>query len=321
VEIVLGWREGFKRKQVNIKNAHIDSAHIVHYAIEGMPTAAWTSDSLLGLARLSDRIPSVLAAAYGGERMPKVELYVYSVAAGSLTDNVIVRLMFGSEAAMNSWIVKVRQATGIEGMQNRHPLVGPVLTGLIVFGSAYAAVRMAGRENGTNGSVVNLNKCSNNIVQLGASQLHMDSESYATLLRDHAGNRFNIASNACRVLSPVRQSGGDFTIDADANLVIPAAAVREVPPRIDRAAEPPQVQAFDNTEVNIRALDLDSRTKGWAVMIPSICGKRLKLEIDSGLSPDIVTGGVCRADLNLYYSQTEDGDRIYKLAVLRAIRK
>jgi hypothetical protein len=266
-------------------------------------------------------LPFILAAAYGGVRAPRAELYVQSVVAGTLTNNIVVRLIFGSEEGMNDWLKRSRQCIGIDKINQRYPLVGPVLTTMIVMGSLYGVDRMAGRKGSQQGgSTINLTACSNVIIQQGASHLHVSPDSFATLVRENVGNMFNVASNTCRVLKPVKESGGDLVVDNDKNLTISAAAVKETPTHIDRAAEPPLVQLFENVQIDIRATDWDSRTKGWGVVIPSVSGRRLKMELSDNVSPDTVRAGGTNATMELYYSQNDEGDRIYKLAVLRALK-
>lgn len=304
------------------KTAYLDSMHVLHYSIgDSMPTALWTSESLAGLAKISQRLPFVLAAAYGGVAAPKVELYVHSVVAGTMTDNVVVRLIFGSEEKMNEWIKRTRQHIGVEKMNARYPLVGPVLTTMIVMGGIYGVHRMVGRDGSQqSGSTINLTTCSNIIIQQGASQLHVSPDVYMSLVRENTGNMFNVASNTCRILKPVKESGGDLVVDNDNRLTISAAAIKETPTRVDRAAEPPLKQVFENVQIDIRATDWDSRTKGWGVVIPAVTGRRLKMELSDNVSPDTVRAGRTNATVELFFSQTEEGDRIYKHAILRELK-
>lgn len=167
---------------------------------------------------------------------------------------------------------------------------------------------------------IHLDKCRQVIVQQGASQLHVAPADFASLLECYSGNAFNQASNSCRVLRPAREGGGAFSVDDDTNLVVTADAIRELPQRLDRSVEQPHVQRLIKEPISIRATDLDSRTRGWAVTVPSASGRRLRMEVDDAVLLNRVSPGPAVGDIDLYFVENDEGDRVYKYAVLRALR-
>ena len=304
-----------------MKTYYIDSRHVLNYSISGLPTICGTSDSLIGVEKISRHLPLIFSSALGDIPMPQIEVYICSVKTGSQTEDFIFRFIFGSEKAKNTFIEQIRTRTGIKTMNKQLPLVGPTFMLLLLTGGAYAVGHMFGREGGTNGTTVHLEKCRQTVILQGASTLRIEPAAFEKLVHDKTGNPFNVASNACRVLSPVKHGGGGLTVDGDNNLVITPEAVQELPQRLDRDSGQPLVDKLDNVVVNIRALDLDSRAKGWAVVVPSVSKKRLKLELDSGVDASVITGGITHADIDLYYGEDEEGNRFYKSAVLREVKK
>jgi len=295
-----------------------DSHHEIKYLMDREPMAAWTAESLIGIERLALRTPFVLAQALGGLPVPRVEVYVCTIQAGSLKDKIFLRYIWGSEDEMNKWLDRLRELTGVSRLNNQLPTLGPVLMLLVVFGGTYAAMRMAG-VNGA-GERINIDRCSNSIINVGAGQLNMTPDQCARLIREYSGNQFNVASNACKVLRPARESDCAVMMDQDQALVIPKEAVKEVPPGIDRSVEPASVAHLVNEAVHIRALDRDSQKHGWAVVVPSVSGKRLRMELDPAVDRTSLTGATIKADIDLYYDTNDDGDRIYKAAYLKGVR-
>jgi hypothetical protein len=201
----------------------------------------------------------------------------------------------------------VNLTDGLDGLA-----IGPV--------SIAAATYMIGKGIGSSGTTINLTNCHDVAIATGASTLNMTKDEFGDILRRNAGNVFNLASNSCRVLLPAKSGAGSVVVDDAGSLTIPKAAIAEVPAAVERPAEKPQSQLFERETVELRAMDVDSRTKGWAIVVPRITNKRLKVELDPVLDANAIAyHSRVTADVELFYRVTDQGDRIYLSAYLRQV--
>lgn len=292
-------------------NKILDSHHTIYYDLPFAPTPRQVADSLLGLDRITHLIPTTLAS-LGLAPDARIEIYVDSVQAGSLKDVLKIRLIWKDENQFNRWITLVRQKTGLAWLTNKHPIFGPVIAMLLVYGLNGGAIRMMGRDGAGSGNIQDLKTLQSSIVNTGTIVFGADEETVRTALEKGCGNVFNLASNAVKVIAPAKNTQASITIDEDNRLVIPPAAIEAAPSRIDRSPAELRTIRRTNETIIIRALDLD-KAKGWGVTVPLITGRRLPAEI----SPELIGEGIpagkeVSADIELNYMESEEGDRIYK---------
>lgn len=51
-----------------------------------------------------------------------------------------------------------------------------------------------------------------------------------------------------------------------------------------------QVRDYSDVDIQIRALDLDNPSKGWAAVVPDIIERRVKLVLDPNVSAELLSG-------------------------------
>lgn len=289
----------------------VDSHHTIYYDLPSAPTPRQVAESLLGLEKITRLVPATLSP-LGLAPDARIEIYVDSVQAGSLKDNIFVRLIWGSEEQLNQWLTVVRQKTGLEMITNKYPIIGPTIALLVVGGLSIAAIRMFGRDGAGNGNIQELKNLQSSIVNTGTIVFGADEETVRTALEKGGGNVFNLASNAVKVIAPAKNTQASITIDGDNRLVIPPAAIAAAPFRVDRSSAELQTSRRTNETIVIRALDLD-KSKGWGVTVPSFSGRRLPAEISPELvGKEIPAGTEVSADIELSYTENDEGDRSYK---------
>jgi hypothetical protein len=305
---------------ISINRNYIDFTHTIYYPTASITDLDTIAQSLIGIERLARFIPDILNKSPLGDGVADIQVTVDSITAGSLKDILNYRLIFGDETRCKKWISNVRKITGIETMQKKLPVVGPIITGMLVVGGGIAAVNMIGKVVGASGSTNNINNCRNVVIVQGASTLSIPPAEFEKLITDNSGNVFNLASNSCRVLLPAKRGGGGVIVDDNDNLTITADAVKEVPEHVERSTDKPLFELFKNEPIQLRAMDVDNSKKGWAIVVPRISGKRLKLEIDPSVSvTNIAYHATMNADVELYYRVNDQGDHIYQSAYLRAV--
>ncbi len=302
-----------------------DSTHEFYYDTGGqLPTPDDVINALGGFDRIVRATPSVLRIL-----MPDgpvgIEVYVSQITAGSLKETAIVRLIFGSEDAYERWLVMARQKMRIDKMMNAQPIITPVIAGTLAVGLFYATQRMLGREGGGgSGSTVNISNVQNSVINVGAGTFNVSPSDYLAAIKEGNGNLLNVASNACKIVKPVKRlDAGSPSLSLDGQVMLSTDTIREVPSHVDRSVAEPQMVFAENEDIILRALDLDNVKKGWAVVVPRFIDKRIPLSVDPALAYDVSkfsVGTRIKADVELYYTTDEEGNRKFKDAFLRKIR-
>lgn len=294
-----------------------ESRHSIHYTGPSAANLRVVADSLIGLERIGQCLPDILAHTPIGPGPIRVEIYLDSIVTGSLTSNPIIRFLFPDEKKLQAWLKRVRDTTGYTAMTRRMPILGPLIGGLVLYGGITAVNKMAGKDSTIPGTVINLTNCQNVVIAQGSNSLQMSPEALTETIQRYAGNGFNLASNVCRTIGPAKISGESLIIDDNASLTIPKAAVQEVPIHVERGKRDILTQNMEKVTIEIHAMDIDSRKKGWAIVVPSVTQKRLKLEILPTVEPSTIAfHSSAIADIELRYRETDEGDRVYTEALL-----
>lgn len=207
-------------------------------------------------------------------------------------------------------------------INQRLPFAGPMLLGGLLVGAAFAAQRMIGRDASIPGTTTHIEINNSTVIAAGAERTGMSPQDFSDLLNKSIPNRFNLASNACRVIHPAKLSeGASIVVDGEAALTVSPDSVRETPAFVEKSS-PDDVRTFyEKTPVEIRALDLDTHSKGWAVIIPVVGTSRIRLEIDPSVRTDaLLRSGPVLADIDVFFKENPDGDLVPRRAYLRAIK-
>ncbi len=302
-------------------NKTIDSTHSLYYNCPVFPTVADVVASLEGIDRVARLVPGMLKGLAPGGPV-SVEVYVSAVQAGSLRDNFLVRLIFGDEEAFNAWTLKLRQNMGIEYINGKFPFLGPLMQFAIVGGLFYGMTKMAGCDGAGTGDGVSLRNAHHNIIINGANTFNMDPESFRAAFEAGTGNPLNLASNACKVIRPAKSAAGtSISIDDDDNIVLTPEVIADSPSRIDRSPNDLVEVTVEGATIVIRAADLD-KNKGWHIVVPDRCERRLPAEIGEGVDiTRVAMGREIAADISVSYVIDDEGNRKYRKVKLLAIRQ
>lgn len=104
-------------------------------------------------------------------------------------------------------------------------------------------------------------------------------------------------------------------MDQNERLSIPASTVKEVPDNVD--FEPYEVdQRHPDVDVEIRATDLDSSSKGWAAIIRGLIDRRVKLLLDEDITPEALAGRFkVRADVSVKYKMSAKTKKLEPVSI------
>lgn len=210
-------------------------------------------------------------------KIDNVQLYVDELKSGSLIEDVIVRVFFGSEEEKNKFCEKIHEKIGDGKMRNT--IITAVLVGIIGYG-IYLAIKPSDPNY-----VINANN--NVIINIGDSQ-KITNEKLTEIIRDSITNQKSLAQNTIKVLSPARTDELS-SIQIGDMATIPASTIMKTPTELN--LQPlTDVVDYNDVPVIIRAMDLDKSNKGWGGIIVDKVDQRTKITFDPNIDINILAG-------------------------------
>lgn len=210
-------------------------------------------------------------------KIDNVQLYVDELKSGSLIEDVIVRVFFGSEEEKNKFCEKIHEKIGDGKMRNT--IITAVLVGIIGYG-IYLAIKPSDPNY-----VINANN--NVIINIGDSP-KITNEKLTEIIRDSITNQKSLAQNTIKVLSPARTDESS-SIQIGDMATIPASTIMKTPTELN--LQPlTDVVDYNDVPVIIRAMDLDKSNKGWGGIIVDKVDQRTKITFDPNIDINILAG-------------------------------
>lgn len=210
-------------------------------------------------------------------KIDDVQLYVDELKSGSLIEDVIVRVFFGSEEEKNKFCEKIHEKIGDGKMRNT--IITAVLVGIIGYG-IYLAIKPSDPNY-----VINANN--NVIINIGDSP-KITNEKLTEIIRDSITNQKSLAQNTIKVLSPARADESS-SIQIGDMATIPASTIMKTPTELN--LQPlTDVVDYNDVPVIIRAMDLDKSNKGWGGIIVDKVDQRTKITFDPNIDINILAG-------------------------------
>lgn len=212
-----------------------------------------------------------------------VELQVELLRTGSLYEDVVIKLLFGSQEKMDEFVAKCHGLIGEGALRNT--LVFAVISGLVGYGLYVASAAMS-PENAPHFEANN-----NVIINIGAGEANLSPDGLKSVIETSVTNKKALAEGALKVISPARDDEkANLTIGSGtAQVTIPQETIMKAPTSV---SFDPTTKAVDykDVDIQIRALDLDNPAKGWAAVVPGIIDRRVKLVLDPALDPKELAG-------------------------------
>ena len=122
------------------------------------------------------------------------------------------------------------------------------------------------------------------------------------------------------VLKPARlDPEASLRFDGNDALQISPEAIKATPAMLEVEADETSERLLD-VDLQIRATNLDHPTRGWAALIPGRVDRRVRMELDDGVSPRDVAGRFqVRADATVHYKRPPSGKK-YVPAIIQVHR-
>ena len=278
------------------------------YSRSGVPSINEIIESLQGVDAIMRRTPKAMKKLIGID-ISGVSVSVNFIKTGSLYDDIVVNFMFGGRKQMDLFLKEMH-----EKFMN-HKVI-PVLVFLALLGGGALSVYKFSSIPGASNPIIN--SYNTNIINIIASDSGKSVESVQKILDSVVpkSEEVKLAKESLKVLAAAR-AGGDIKVNGDMH--IDSAFISAVPvwKDMDKIED---ILNLENTDANIRAVDIDSSTNGWAVVIPAVGKKRIKMLFAEGVDKSkIVLGKPMKVDVSVLYEIRND-EKIPYRCILSAIK-
>jgi hypothetical protein len=290
---------------------YLDTAHFFQYDSKIPVTAGALAESLLGLEAVVKKSAGVLNRLFD-VHIRDTEVLVTSFEFGSYKENLVFRFFFGKGREAERNIEKLRTQLGLKNMDFKRA-TAIVVTGAVL----YAGYRFL--PSTPSPASVHIENSFNNLGQ----ELGFTKDELIAIFEASIRNPDDLKKQVSRMAHPgAVPHGGTMTLDNDTQLSIPPDVISVITPGYTRDEPDEPFKDFDNTQIVIRAIDLDRPATGWAGIVPTISDKRLPVALADGLDPSTVPAGKnTDADVTVIYKVDKHGNKEPKRYLLRKIHQ
>lgn len=275
------------------------SSHRIYYSNETPIPVGDIAKSLLALEKIILSSTKALEGVTSVE-IDSVKVYVSKIETGSLIEDVIVKVFFKDSENMNAFLDKIGEKVREPGMP-RNLVIGAVIATVIGSGAFFASKLVSG------GGQTTITANNNTIINFGAGQVEMTPEAFKAVVETAIKNKKELAENTVRFFAPARaDSSAAITIDGNDSMQFPANVIAATPMAV-KVEKQDYVEDLSDVDLEIRATDLDSTTKGWAGVIHGKIERRVKLKLGAGVTPHDIDRFKVRADVSIVYKRKAKG--------------
>lgn len=232
-----------------------ETSYKIYYKTENPVPIKQIISSLQGLEGVIKYLPAALTNLTGVE-IQDSEFLIQSIEAGSLWEEIFVKLTFGSKDKLDAFLEKTHANKPV-----RNTIIGVALLGLVGYGMHLAA-------SASKTAAPNITATNSVIIQNGAGVLNLTPEVVQQHIQAAVKDKKYVAESAVRFIAPARAepeatiSVGDAANFEQEKIEISSKAIKETPARLE--LEPNErVEVYKNTRLQIRALNMDSHSTGW----------------------------------------------------------
>lgn len=299
---------------------------IIRFAGSGRVTADVVAESLLGWDGLYRRIPSILEEYNPAFQYLRVVPFVESIESGSLRFRTLLRLVTSSEQdaeAFEKSLAELKDSAVKTFLENVSRMNDPgkmIVSGVLGAALAAGMINMSGCLDKTDRNVINGN--TGIIINNSSVSLKVDPARAYGMVEDATRDHARLTRQAMAALKPAGNlSDGTVVIgDGETDLVVSAEAAKIVARTRPEDLKPRiEIRKFKNTTMNVRAIDLDKKTSGWAAVFPAISSNRIRITVADGVA--LKTPGTFQGDIELEMAIDIDGREKPKKAHLLRINK
>lgn len=290
----------------------------IYYSNKELVPIKDVAESLLALEAIIRQSPDVLEAMFPGTKIQSVEIYINELKSDSIWEDVVVKFIFGSQKKFDEFIANARERIGMDNIMNNPQLLSSIILVMILSGGAYY---LGKDKSATPEQKATIEANNNTIIQIGAGMVDLSTEDFKAIIDSAIKDKEKLAKNAIKVVNPAkRDPEASITFNDNEELRIQNESVKAMPRFVQEPEDEEYIEDYKNIELEIRAIDLDSTKRGWAVVVPDLHKRRVRLQLDPTVSPeDLLDKRKVNANVTVIFGYDKEYNKIPKLVFLREI--
>lgn len=290
----------------------------IYYSNKELIPIKDVAESLLALEAIIRQSPDVLEAMFPGTKIQSVEVYINELKSDSIWEDVVVKFIFGNQQKFDEFIDNVRERIGMDNIMNNPQLLSSIILVMILSGGAYY---LGKDKSATPEQKATIESNNNTIIQIGAGMVELSSEDFKAIIDSATKDKEKLAKNSIKVVNPAkRDPEASITFNGNEDLRIQNESVKAMPRFVQEPEDEEYIEDYKNIELEIRAIDLDSTKRGWAVVVPDLHKKRVRLQLDPTVNPeDLLDKRKVNANVTVIFGHDKEYNKIPKLVFLREI--
>lgn len=276
------------------------------------------AESLIALESIIRQSPDVLEAMFPGTKIISVSVFINELKSDSIWEDVIIKFVFGDQKKLDEMISGLREKVGMDNIMQNPQLLSSILLVMILTGGAYYLGKDKSAQQEQKATI----EANNNvIINIGAGMLKIEAEEFKAIIDGALKDKDKLAKNASKIVSPAkRDPNASIKFNNNTQLSISPETVKAMPSHIVEPEEEEFIEDFENIEIEVRATDLDSTKKGWAVVVPELSKKRIKLQLDPTVEPEkLAELRNITAKATIIFGHDKKFNKIPKMVFLREV--
>lgn len=282
----------------------ISQSHTFYFNSDGPITALSLADNLRGLDGISKASTKVIGKILNVD-ISGSQLLIEQVSLESYKDSFIFRLVFGKGRKGEQKLEKFREALKLSDM-NPRTLAQFSLAGAVVWGGWHVANAYK-QEEGNAEAHYHFENSFNTI----ALQADIEPEAAKEIFEQAVKNQEQLKKDVVRLTRPGGHLlQGAITFDDNPSLSLPAEAIAAIPPKYEAPDRHDPEKHFKDIQIIVRALDLDTSSRGWWAIVPEVSESRIPMEIDDEVNPATLPAGkLFHAEITITYKADRHGEK------------
>lgn len=292
----------------------------IYYSNKELVPIKEIAESLQALDAVIRHSPEVLEALFPGTKIESVEVFIKELRSDSIWEDLVVKFVFGSQKKFDQLISNLRERVGMDNLMNNPQLLSAIILVLILSGGAYYLGKDQTADPEQRATIEANN---NTIINIGAGMMEMSAEEFKILIDGAIKDKAKLAKDAVRMVKPAkRDPEASITFNDNTELQITSESVRAMPRYVSEPEEEEFIEDYTDIEMELRATDLDSTKRGWAVVVPELGDRRVRLQLDPTVSPEeLYERRKFTANATIIFGFDKDSKRVPKLVFLREVIK
>lgn len=286
----------------------------IYYSNKDFVPIREVADALIALESIIKQTPPVLECLFPDTTIKSVEVFIDKLESGSLSEKLVVKFIFGSQENFDQFIDDLRKRVGMDKIMSNPSLFTSIILIMIFVGVMYLL-------NNSKQERTTIEANNTTIINISADALGLEASELEAIVNGAIPDKNRLARDAISFIKPAKNDPLAYiTFNGDDNLSINAETIKSIPGYLKDIEQEEIIEDHDAINIEIRATDLDSKKKGWAVIVPDLGSKRIRLHLDPVINQEELIGKrVINGNVTVVFEYDDHYRKVPKLVFLRKI--